>query len=159
LRRAVDDGRLRFVRRFDHGVEGDWVFRFGGEKNVSADLQRYITGHYSYNESTFGVLDQPRPNVLLKRGARFSGWAMSPWGIRQINLLLDNGALRIPATLMPDPDLSKAMPWYDATTRPRFVAQFVRRPWSVGRDTDVQVEIIDGRGERTLLEGRWFWWE
>jgi len=41
----------------------------------------------------------------------------------------------------------------------RFAAHVARRPWNVGRDTDVQVEIIDGRGERTLLEGRWFWWD
>jgi hypothetical protein len=43
-------------------------------------------------------------------------------------------------------------------TGSRFVAAFTQRPANIDRDTDVQVEIVDGRGERTLLEGRWIWW-
>ena len=159
LRRAVDDGRLTFVRRFDHGVEGDWVFTFGQKEKIPSDLDRYLRGEFTYNESTFGSIDFPRPDELLRRNTLFSGWAMSPWGIREVNFLFDNGGVRQRAKLLPEPALNKALPWYDVTTRPRFVAQFDRRPWYIGRDTDVQVEIIDGRGERTLLEGRWFWWD
>ena len=40
----------------------------------------------------------------------------------------------------------------------RFVAQFPQRPSAIGRVTDVQVEIVDGRGARTLLEDRWIEW-
>jgi hypothetical protein len=159
LRRAVDDGRLSYVRRFDHGVEGDWVFTFGGGTRHAPELDRYLRGEFTYNESTFGSLDYPRPNELLRRNAFFSGWTLSPWGIREVNFLFDNGGVRAPAKLIEQRSLNEAFPWYDVTTRPRYVAQFDRRPWYIGRDTDVQVEIIDGRGERTLLEGRWFRWE
>lgn len=159
LRSAVDAGRLRLVQRFDHGVDGDWVFRFDGATSASADLDRYLRGEPTFNTSTFGVLEQPQANTLLRRNATFSGWALSPYGVRAVNLLFDNGGVRVPATLADDPVLRASMPWYDATTRPRFIATFERRPRLVTRDTDVQVEIIDGRGERTLLEGRWFWWD
>jgi hypothetical protein len=40
----------------------------------------------------------------------------------------------------------------------RFAAEFAQRPADIARDTDVQVEIVDRRGGRTLLEGRWLWW-
>jgi len=159
LRRAVDEGRLSFLRRFDHGVEGDWVFAFNAPHVADPQLDRYLRGEYTYNESAFGLIDYPRPYELVRGKALFSGWAMSPFGVRAVNLLFENGGVRIPTTLLPEPAINKALPWYDVTTRPRFVAQFDRRPWNVGFDTDVQVEIIDGRGQRTLLEGRWFWWE
>ncbi|MGZ4809797.1 MAG: hypothetical protein ACXV7D_10775 [Thermoanaerobaculia bacterium] len=159
LRGAIDAGRLTFVRRFDQDVEGDWVFSFEGVVRHSPDLDRYLRGDYTYNESTFGWLDYPHPNELLKKDAMFSGWAMSPWGIHSVNLLFDNGSVRVPARLVAEPSLNAAFPWYDATTTPRFLASIPRKPWYIGRDTDVQVEIIDGRGERTLLEGRWFWWD
>jgi len=48
---------------------------------------------------------------------------------------------------------------YDATVRPRFVAIFPHRPPGVRERTDIQPEIIDGRGKRTLLEDRWITWE
>jgi len=159
LRRAIETHRLAFARRFEHGVEGDWVFTFNGPPLQDAQLDRYLRGEFSYNESSFGVVDYPHPYELVGNNALISGWALSPWGIRQVNVLLENGGVRYPAKLMPEPALHDALPWYDATTRPRFVAQFPRRPWNVGFDTDVQVELIDGRGKRTLLEGRWFWWK
>ena len=50
------------------------------------------------------------------------------------------------------------MPFYPRTPRPRYVALFERRPKGVRRVTDVQVEIVDGRGAKTLLEGRFIIW-
>ena len=159
LREAIDRGQLAFIRRFEHGVEGDWVFTLGKSTVHDAQLDRYLRGQYSYNESTFGVMDDPKPFTLVGNNAIFSGWALSPWGVREVNVLFENGGVRYPATLRAEPALNAEIPWYDATTRPRWIAQFPRRPWNVGFDSDVQIEIVDGRGERTLLEGRWFWWK
>jgi hypothetical protein len=64
----------------------------------------------------------------------------------------------LPAELHADTNLQQALPWYPATTRPRFTAQFAKRPPGVWRDTDVQPEIIDGRGNRILLEDRFVVW-
>jgi hypothetical protein len=159
LRRALDAGRLSFVRRFDDGISGDWVFAFTGSQLRDVQLERFLRGEYTYNEATFGVLDYPRPDEYVRGNALFSGWALSPYGIREVNLLFEDGGVRIPTTLRAEPSLTSSLPWYDATRQPRFLASFNRRPRGVYRDTDVQVEIIDGRGQRTLLEGRWFTWE
>lgn len=162
LREAVRDGRLVLLRRFDDGIDGDWVFTLHAPRLAAAavpsELERYLAGLPTYNESAFGTLDYPRANELVRGEALFSGWVFSPWGIRRVNLLFDNGGVRLPATLVAEPALSRAFPWYDATTRPRFLASFPRRPANIRSDTDVQVEIIDGRGTRVLLEGRWFYW-
>ena len=124
----IDDRRLHLVQRFDD----DWVYSFDS----------YSNGYYSYSRSTTGALDEPQQNAYFRYKARFAGSASSPYGIRRVNLLFDNGGVRMPATL----------------TGSHFAAEFTQRPSTIRRDTDVQVEIIDGRGETTLLDGRWFWW-
>lgn len=120
--------RLQPVQRFDD----DTVFVFDS-----------AAAAFEIHQSTRGALETPLPNTLVKGATDFRGWARSPHGVRRVSLLLENGGVRVPATLNGE----------------RFAARVARRPWNVGRDTDVQVEIIDGRGERTLLEGRWFWWD
>jgi hypothetical protein len=97
-------------------------------------------GSLTFRAPTSGTLDELPPYFRYK--ARFAGTARSDYGVRGVNLLFDNGGVRIPAQL----------------TGSRFVAEFAQRPGNIRRDTDVQVEIVDGRGARTLLEGRWFWW-
>ena len=103
------------------------------------------------------MLDSPLPGQTLTKGW-FSGYAMSPHGVREVNLLFNNGAIRIPAYLFPDPALSKAMPWYPVD-KPRFMRELLARPPGVWRSTDVQVEIVDGRGQRTRLDDRWIEWK
>jgi hypothetical protein len=91
-------------------------------------------------------------------GAWFTGYALSPYGVREVNLLFNNGAVRIPTDLRPDASVTKAHPWYPVPA-PRFMRAFERRPPGVRQTTDVQVEIVDGRGVRTLLEDRWIDWK
>lgn len=93
------------------------------------------------------------PNTVI------SGFAFSPFGIRQVNLLVNNGGIRLPTVLQSDPLLQRQFPWYPATSRPRFTAQFAGPPSGVWRHTDMQPEIIDGRGNRVLLEDRWIDWQ
>jgi hypothetical protein len=114
-----------------------------------------------FREPTGGTLDEPPPNAYLRYKAHFAGRARSTYGVRQVNLLFDNGGVRVPATLTRVGAAalgSAARPRAGAPTQASFVAEFVQRPRNIDRDTDVQVEILDGRGERTLLEGRWIWW-
>ena len=99
-------------------------------------------GSMTFRAPTSGTLDEPQPNGYFRYKARFAGTARSIYGVRGVNLLFDNGGVRVPAQLAGD----------------RFVAELAQRPANIRRDTDVQVEIIDGRGQTTLLEGRWFWW-
>jgi MFS family permease len=155
LRRELERGRLSFVRRFDRGRRGDWVFSTRGGRG--AIPEKFLRGEFTPNGNTFGALDSPLPGQTLTVGW-FSGYAMSPHGVRAVNLLFNNGAIRIPAYLSPDAALSKAMPWYPVD-KPRFARELRTRPPGVWPSMDVQVEIIDGRGGKTRLEDRWIEWK
>jgi hypothetical protein len=152
--------RLPYAGRFDSAEgNGDWVFRMDGRSAAHRDvLDRYLSGGTTYNASTFGVLQFPQSGETIRRGAFFSGYALSPYGIKRVDLLFDNGAVRLPATLIADPGLSRLYPWYDATPLPRFVAGFPTRPPGVRAETDVQVEIEDGKGGVTRLLSHVFVW-
>ena len=159
LQRAVSRGELHFVRRFDAGIRGDWLFAIDGRPSPpSSDLTALLNGELTFNENTFGLLDRPKPEETITPSSSASGFAFSPYGIREVNLLMNNGGIRIPTVLQPDAALSRNFHWYDATTTPRFTASFAKRPRGIWEHTDVQVEIIDGRGERTLLDDRWVNW-
>jgi hypothetical protein len=124
----------------------------------SPELRSMLGGHVTYNESTFGALVQPSGHEPLKGRATFSGVALSPFGVREVNILFNNGRIRFPATLVADPATSRWYRFYDATTKPSYTRTFAARPANVRLLTDVQVEIVDGRGERTLLDDRWIDW-
>jgi hypothetical protein len=160
LKTELERGRLLFVRRFDAGVSGDWVFAMTPARAPALhrdDLEAFLRGEPTFSETTFGVLDSPPPEARLTK-PWFEGFVFSPYGIREVNLLFNNGAIRERTSPLDDPSLQRAFRWYDATRHPRFGRAFDRRPRGVRQITDVQVEIIDGRGRRTLLEDRWIVW-
>ena len=149
--REVARGRLAFVRRFDAGAGGDWVFRIGARGPIPDELRRFIADQQTRSGSTFGALDFPPKDAVFHGEAMFSGYALSPYGIRNVDLLFNNGRIRMPAELRPEPSLHQVFPWYPNVPKPRFVAKFPARPPGVWEKTDVQVEITDGRGEKTRL--------
>jgi hypothetical protein len=158
IAREMSRGRLAFVRRFDAGIGGDWVFSLDGSPvNATPELGAFLKGDRTRNHSTFGFTE-PVPAKIRGR-AFFSGWALSPHGIRKVDLLFENGARRVRATLIEDRRLSAAFPWYPLTPRPRFVVELSSRPEGIPRKTDVQAEVTDGRGNVTRLENLWFEWE
>lgn len=149
--REVARGRLGFVRRFDSGAAGDWVFRVGARGPIPDDLRRFIADQQTRSGSTFGALDFPPRDAVFRGKAMFSGYALSPHGVRRVDLLFNNGRIRLPTELRPEASLHEVFPWYPSVLRPRFVANFDTRPPGVWEQTDVQVEITDGRGEKTRL--------
>ena len=62
----VDAGQLGFVKRFDDGVNGDWLFRVG-VRGDSPELRAMLGGHSTYNEDTFGALVTPQVTNLKER--------------------------------------------------------------------------------------------
>jgi hypothetical protein len=153
IRSEIEKGRMRLLRRFDHGVNGAWVFELRGGPS-SPLLQPFLEGRRALNEDTFGLMDAPGE---MRGAGWFTGYALSPHGIRSVDLLFSNGAVRVRATLVEDRKLNEAFPGYPCPL-PRFVASLPERPPGVREVTDVQAEIIDERGKRTRLDNHWFNW-
>lgn len=156
LRRELDRGRLSFVQRFPAGASGDWVFALrtrGGTGRIACppDVQAFLDGKPVFTPWTFGFFDRPPGHV---RGAAFfTGFALSPYGVRGVDLLFDGGRVRIPAILIADMKIAPKFPFYGASTpKPRFVSSLQKRPDGVPVETDVQAEITDGKGEKQRLQ-------
>jgi hypothetical protein len=153
IRRGLDEGRLVFVRRFDHEANGDWLFalRRGPRAVPNEELQRLLDGKPAYNNATFGRVDQPRYNSTIIGPLDVSGWALSPAGVAEVDVLIDSGRMRIVAARAPNAQLSAMYPMYPKTTLPSFSAHIERRPGGVPEKTDVQVAIVDGAGHVTRM--------
>ena len=155
VERERSRGRMQFVKAFDSRSEGDFVFRVGKTPaaEAAAAPQRPPCA------TTLGALDFPPPAIRFERGrAIFSGWAVSPHGIASVDVFFDNRTVRHRATLTPDPALNARCPGKNVA-RTRYLLTFDDRPGNVGRRTDVQVEVTDGRGRKTVFDNRWITWE
>ncbi|HSP33206.1 MAG TPA: hypothetical protein VLU46_02700, partial [Thermoanaerobaculia bacterium] len=149
LRREMQRGRMHFVARFPGGMAGDWVYRFGRGPHRELDMA-------SYQPWTFGYFDPPQGP---EEGSRwFSGFAFSPYGIRKVDLLFDDGRVIVPATLIADDKLARQFAPYPQTPKPRFIAKF-DKPAGLARDTTVQALVTDGRGEQLRLQFYFIRWE
>lgn len=133
LQRELDRGRISFVRRF----ERDWVFALRPGPRVSL-----ATWNVHGLQATAGGLDYPQGTRVGKQGY-FSGWAKSPHGVRRVELVFENGRVRHRAHISGE----------------RFLLVLPARPADIRRDTDVQIEVTDGRGVTTRLHPRWLRWE
>lgn len=165
LRRELDRGRLTFVRRFHSPLLGDWVFRIAEGRaqraeGRSPELSAFLAGQTTCGDGTMGALDFPPARIHFDRGqAIFSGWTMSPHGIRSVDLWFDNRTERHRARLVPDPLLAARCPGQPHLARTRYLAEFAKRPAGIRRNTDVQVEVTDGQGEKTVFDDRWITWD
>ncbi|MCM2317081.1 MAG: DUF4214 domain-containing protein, partial [Thermoanaerobaculia bacterium] len=112
----------------------------------------------TYNASTFAWLDTPKFDYEIKGELVVSGWALSPHGIKDVRLVFGNGRVTIPAERFAWPGLHGVMPWYPATERPGFKAVIPNRPDGLYLDTDLSVEVVDGRGEVTTLDHLFLKW-
>jgi hypothetical protein len=164
---GLASGRIAFLRRFDNGVGGDWVFALirnlpdwmtWRDYDHAPQLQRFLAGQPTYNSATFGRLDSPRLFEQQHRALRVSGWALSPHGIRSATALLYSGRLRVPMQLYERPDVKALYPWYPKTPKPGIIATLPKRPKGMPRETDVQIEIVDGAGNVTLFRDIPFTW-
>jgi len=168
LRQNLATGRLAFVRRFDHRAGGDWLFAVtrvargyerlrapevpdGAGNLPSQNLTRLLDGQSTYSTATFGYLGTPRNGDEVFKELRVAGWAFSPRGLKRVNVLIDGGNVRLPAELVENGDAKALFPWYYETPRPGFVALIPKRPKNVPKNTDIQVELIDGSGKATRL--------
>ncbi|MBW3565879.1 MAG: DUF4214 domain-containing protein [Acidobacteria bacterium] len=168
-------GRLRYLRRFPHVSGHDYVFAVvsneprAGEmaaldgvdpagRSERENLEVFLDRNgITWIDATFGHLYRPREQGEVHGRLTVEGWALSPRGISSVDLLFQNEAVRLPARLEPDPMVAVAHPDY-GFEKPRFVALFEDRPKGIRLNTDLIVEIVDGKGERSRLRQRFFRW-
>src|SRR6185503_8519069 len=112
-----------------------------------------------YSGTTFGQLYRPSNMTEIEGPLEISGWALSPHGIREVYALIDAGRRRVPLPLFPRADVTASFPWYPQTPRPAFATVIPSRPAGVPESTDLQIEIIDGRGEATRLRDTLIIWK
>ncbi len=122
-------------------------------------MTRFLRRETTYNTATFGRMDQPREGSEVKGKLTVTGWALSPAGIRSATVLIDAGRVRIPAFLTPRDDVSRTWPWYPRTPWPAFTAIVPKRPRGTDEITDVQVEIVDGKGKATRFRDARIVWK
>lgn len=167
LRQELAAGRLMFLRRFDHRTGGDFVFAVAANcgdcarfrrADQDADLQRMLNGERVYLARTFGMMDVPNDDLIRTQSLTVSGWALSPNGIREVDVLVDSALKRYRATLVDRGDVLAAFPWYPNVRHPGFTLTLPKRPPGVPKYSDVQVEIVDGSGGRTRLPDQFIEW-
>ena len=169
LAREMAANRLGFIRRFDHRGGGDYLFavtqnvpawrdmrppdkRDGARFTDDEELQRTFHGAATYMGRSFGVVDTPHGEDVIHGPLTVSGWALSPNGIASVDVLLHNGMYRFHTTPISRIDVQTRFPWYPRVHNAGFTITFPKkRPRGVPRWTDVQAEIIDGKGGRTRL--------
>jgi len=163
IERNLRNGRITFVRRFDHWALGDWLFAVTRNARVHGTasdplLTRFLRGEATYNHTTFGRMDQPRDGSEVHGKLLVDGWALAPAGIRSATALIDAGRLRVPMFFTPREDISRTWPWYPNVPWPAITCTLPRRPRGVPEKTDVQVEVVDNNGKTTRFHDAVITW-
>jgi hypothetical protein len=168
LAKEMGLGRIGFIRRFDHRGGGDYLFavaqnvpnwrdfrppdhRDGAGYTDDQELQRALRGDATYMGRSFGVVDKPHGDETINGPLTVTGWALSPNGLSSVDVLLHNGMYRFHTLPTSRLDVKMKFPWYARVRDVGFTVTFPKRPRGVPQWTDVQVEIIDGKGGRTRL--------
>lgn len=156
LRRELDRGRLRYVAHFDAKTGADWVFSLQRGKALRPrDLDVFLYGAPVCTRSIAGVFEFPPGAHVFRGGAAFRGWASSPHGIAKVDVWFENRRVKYPARLRPLPPASRC----PGPPPVAYELVFTGRPEDVRERTDVQVEVTDGRGRKTVFDDRWIEWE
>lgn len=167
LKRELARGTLGFLRRFDHGIAGDWLFAvtksvpdwpamreterdFAG-RTPQEELAAMLDGKATGSEGTIAHVDAPVYFGEVHMPMTIAGWAMSPSGIKAVDILFESGRIRVPAELVPRGDVNALFPWYANMPRPGFQKTFPKLPRGVRNDTDIEIEVTDGRGQTMKL--------
>jgi hypothetical protein len=165
LKQELAAKRLRFVRRFDGRIRGDYVFALAGtefsQTPTTADeaaLDRFLAGAYTYSTLPFEHVEFGPTSETIRGKLHVRGWAFAPAGVATVNLLFDNGRVIVRADREPRSDIQTLIPWYPNDPFPGFTKSFDSPPVSIHGDTDMQIEIIDERGTRVRGVPFWFRW-
>jgi len=161
LRHQVANGRLVFIRRFDGGTLGDYVFAVrknepDAKPGPTDVVQRYLGGVRERSAIPIGYVEVASP--LVRGRLLLGGWAIAPGGVAKVTLWFQHHTIAIPAVLGPRPDVAKAFSAYAPFEVTGFGVNVPRRPDVVREETDYEIEITGRDGSSTLLADRWLTW-
>ncbi len=162
LRRELDRGRLRYVAHFDARTGADWVFSLlpaaggpaGQRPTRPRDVDVFLYGAATCTQSIAGVFEFPRGQQVFRGPAQFRGWASSPHGIASVDVWFNNRRVKYSA-----PMRTLASERCPGPPPVSYELAFPSRPEDVRIETDVQVEVTDGRGNTAVFPDRWILWE
>ena len=162
LRRELDRGRLHYVAHFDAKTGADWVFSLrpaaGGppvpRPARPRDVDVFLYGAATCTQSIAGVFEFPRGEQVFRGPAQFRGWASSPHGIASVDVWFNNRRVKYSA-----PMRTLASERCPGPPPVSYELTFPSRPEEVRIETDVQVEVTDGRGNIAVFPDRWILWE
>ena len=155
LRRELDRGRLRYAGHFDAKTGADWVFTLSdGPAPRPHEVDVFLHGAPVCTRTVAGVLEFPPGEHVYRGGAVFRGWASSPHGIRSVDVWFDNRRTKYPARIT-----QLAGGRCPGPPPVSYELLFPSRPGDVRETTDVQVEVTDGTGRKTVFDDRWISWE
>lgn len=161
LRDEIRSGRLSFLKKFDGGGAGNWVF--GVTRNAplagwvrdrttgSDELRALLAGDATPSKQTVGAVQ----HSLNESRLTVSGWAGSFDGVEAVTLLFANERIAFEAFLDRDADPNECCPWYSSGQFVRFHRTFGPWPAGVPAHTTMKAIITDGRGNVHQLKPIW----
>lgn len=174
LENHLSEGRLEFLRSFDHDIGGDFVFavtrNYRGAREAEVPdgagqlpeqkLARMLAGESTHSNTIMARIESPQYGELVRGPLDVRGWTLSPFRITRVTVLLDAGSKRIDAPLVEErPDVKHMFWWYYFVERPGVHARIPERPAGVHRATDLQIEVEDESGRRMRTADVLFDWE
>lgn len=164
LKRHLATHRIEFLRHFENGEEGDYVFAVtrnlpqwrtlaapeipdGGGFLPQHTLSRFLAGERTHTDAIIVHMDTPQPWMTVNGPLRISGWTLSPFGVRRVTVHLQTGKRTYDARRVPRPDVEASYPWLRyMNDLPGFELVLDERPSGIAMDTTVQVEVEDMEG-------------
>lgn len=103
-----------------------------------------------------GALDSPRPDSSVRGALRVAGWARSPAGAVDVQILISPGDRVVAVARLPRPDVCAAVPSLEDCSRAGFEADLEPEPTPAEHLLVVELKGPDGRARR-LGPVRFFW--
>ncbi len=146
LQRGLDSHRIAFVRRFEAGRHGDFVFALKhSSAPVPEEAVTFLNGAIGPFDNLCGKVEVG-PAIVQRGDMEIVGWATSPAGIRRVHLRFANGRHVLRADLEPREDVRAQLPWHPVITGFRKTI-----PAIIEGETDLQIEIIDNAGHKIRM--------
>ena len=163
LREGLRSGAATFLRRFDDGTRGDWVFAIRpispeafalrqetpdqAGRTRQQNLEAFLSGDsIAWTAGPIAETESPQRGANLEGPLLVSGWAAAKDGIARVTITLGNNRKHFDAHLLPRPDLSSLLPSFPSADVTGFTTTIPSRPRGIPRDTTVTVEVFDHHG-------------